>query len=425
MHDSPVSSPDRPPPAPGWTEPEPTSSKSDGEPPEPKARRPRVERFPIGAASQRLRARAYPTATEAEWTDWKWQLRNRLRNEEQLARVFQLSAGERSATVQSREGLPVGITPYYAALMAEDDALEPLRRTHIQVPEEHTWTVGEERDPLHEDESSPVPGLVHRYPDRVLFLVTGHCATYCRYCTRSRMVGNPTEYSFGARRWDAALAYIEAHPEIRDVLLSGGDALTLSDDQLDWLLGRLGQIRHLDFIRIGTKVPVVLPMRVTRALVRVLRRHKPWLSLHFTHPAELTPEVTEAAARLADAGLPLGSQTVLLAGVNDEVETLRTLFHGLLKRRIRPYYLYQCDPIQGSAHFRTPVHCGVEIIQALRGHTTGYAVPTFVVDAPGGGGKIVLAPEVVVGREGDSLLLRGYSGGVFRYPDPGGTLGAT
>jgi lysine 2,3-aminomutase len=233
------------------------------------------------------------------------------------------------------------------------------------------------------------------------------------------------DYSFSTRQWDKALEYIAAHPEIRDVLLSGGDPLTIADEKLDYLLSRLRAIPHVEFIRIGTKVPTVLPMRVTRSLVKVLRKHHPlWMSIHATHPRELTPEVTEAYARLADAGIPLGSQTVLLAGINDTVDTMKTLMHGLLKRRVKPYYLYQCDPISGSAHFRTPVSKGLEIIEGLRGHTTGYAVPHFVIDAPGGGGKIPLLPEYVVGRDGDDLLLRNFEGNTYRYPDPAGTLGA-
>ncbi|MGZ5917467.1 MAG: KamA family radical SAM protein, partial [Methyloceanibacter sp.] len=287
-------------------------------------------------------------------------------------------------------------------------------------------TPGEADDPLGEDGHSVVPGLVHRYPDRVLFLATGFCSTYCRYCTRSRMVGEPDgDYSFSRPQWEQALDYIAEHTEVRDVLLSGGDPLTLSDQRLDYLLGRLRAIKHVEFVRLGTKVPVVLPMRITRALIRVLKKHHPlWMSLHVTHPAELTPEVTEATARLADAGLPLGSQTVLLKDINDEVDTLKTLYHGLLMRRVRPYYLYQCDPITGSSHFRTSVDKGLEIMQGLRGHTTGYAVPTYVIDAPGGGGKIPLLPDYVVGREGDDLILRNFEGKTYRYADPQGTVGA-
>jgi lysine 2,3-aminomutase len=270
-----------------------------------------------------------------------------------------------------------------------------------------------------------VPGLVHRYPDRVLFLTTGTCSTYCRYCTRSRMVGNPGgEYQFSTRQYEKALAYLEAHTEIRDVLLSGGDPLSIGDDKLDWLLTRLRAIKHIEFLRIGTKIPMVLPQRITKSLVAVLKKHHPlWLSMHVTHPRELTPEVTEATARLADAGIPLGSQTVLLKGINDDPAIMKPLMQGLLKRRVKPYYLYQCDPIRGSSHFRTTVEKGLEIISALRGHTTGYASPMFAVDAPGGGGKILIAPDSVVGRDGDDLLLRNFEGGVYRYPDPGGTLG--
>jgi lysine 2,3-aminomutase len=233
------------------------------------------------------------------------------------------------------------------------------------------------------------------------------------------------EYQFSTRQWEQALAYIEAHPEIRDVLLSGGDPLTIADEKLDYLLGRLRQIRHVEFIRLGSKVPTVLPMRITRSLVRMLRKHHPvWMSIHVTHPKELTPEVTEAYTRLADAGIPLGSQTVLLKGINDTVDTMKTMMHGLLMRRVKPYYLYQCDPITGSSHFRTPVEKGIEIIEGLRGHTTGYAVPQYVIDAPNGGGKIPLLPDYIVGRDGDDLLLRNFEGGVYRYPDPGGRTGA-
>ncbi|MEQ8349197.1 MAG: KamA family radical SAM protein [Sneathiellaceae bacterium] len=378
------------------------------------------ERFPAGPERRAFLKRHFPGVTLAEWNDWRWQLRRRVKGLAELQRLFRLSEGELQAVAGRDGGLPVGITPYYASLMAPDDPTEPLRRTHIPVGTEYLRSPGEADDPLGEDHDSAVPGLVHRYPDRVLFLTTGFCATYCRYCTRSRMVGQQGgEYQFSRGQWDQALAYIEAHTEIRDVLLSGGDPLTLSDDRLDYLLGRLRAIRHVEFIRIGSKIPVVLPMRVTRALVRTLRKHHPlWMSIHFTHPSELTPEVTEAMARLADAGIPLGSQTVLLKGINDELPVMKALMHGLLMRRVKPYYLYQCDPITGSSHFRTPVSRGLEIIQGLRGHTTGYAVPTFVIDAPGGGGKIPLLPETVIGRDGDDLILRNFEGKPYRYPDP-------
>jgi lysine 2,3-aminomutase len=278
---------------------------------------------------------------------------------------------------------------------------------------------GEAHDPLAEDAHMPVPGLVHRYPDRVLFLVTSFCATYCRYCTRARMVGQTGEYHFNEAQFSRALEYIAAHPEIRDVLLSGGDPLTMIDERLNQLLTRLRAIPHVEFVRIGTKVPAVLPQRITPSLTRMLRRHHPlWMSIHFMHPTELTPEVAQACSRLADAGIPLGSQTVLTRGVNDDVETMKRLVQGLLRIRVRPYYLYQCDPISGSAHLRTSVQRGLEIVNGLRGYTTGYACPTYVIDAPGGGGKIALWPDNVVGREGDDLLLRNYEGRIFRYPDP-------
>ena len=388
---------------------------------EPSRKRP-PERFPLGPAAREFRRRFFPQASLAEWNDWRWQLRARIKSLAELERVFALSDDERQAVANHKGSLPVGITPYYASLLALDDALEPLRRTHIPVGTEYLTTPGEADDPLGEDHDAAVPGLVHRYPDRVLFLATGFCSTYCRYCTRSRMVGEAGgEYSFSNSQWEKALAYIESKPRIRDVLLSGGDPLTLADDKLDYLLGRLRQIKHVEFVRIGTKVPVVLPMRVTKALARMLKKHHPlWLSLHFTRAEELTPEVSESTARLADAGIPLGSQTVLLKGINDDVEVLKKLYHGLLMRRVRPYYLYQCDPITGSSHFRTSVQKGLEMIEGLRGHTTGYAVPQYVVDAPGGGGKIPLLPDYVVGRDGDDLVLRNFEGNTYRYTDPEG-----
>ena len=386
----------------------------------------RLERFPLGPATRAFRKRFFPEIDLLQWSDWRWQARSRIRSLAELERIFVLSDDERDAVIRHEGALPLGITPYYASLMAREDAAEPLRRTHIPVGTEYLQAPGEADDPLGEDGHSVVPGLVHRYPDRVLFLATGFCSTYCRYCTRSRMVGEPGgDYSFSRPQWEQALDYIAEHTEVRDVLISGGDPLTLSDERLDYLLGRLRAIKHVEFVRLGTKVPVVLPMRITRALIRVLKKHHPlWMSLHFTHPAELTPEVSEATARLADAGIPLGSQTVLLKDINDSVDTLKTLFHGLLRRRVRPYYLYQCDPISGSSHFRTSVDKGLEIMQGLRGHTTGYAVPTYVIDAPGGGGKIPLLPDSVVGREGDDLLLKNFEGKTYRYTDPEGTVGA-
>ncbi len=383
-------------------------------------------RFPVNPETRAFYKKFYPDTSTVEWNDWRWQMRARIRTRDELVRIFSLSTDEFDAVSRHTGSLPVGITPYYASLMDLKDPREPLRRTHIMTGDEYLRAPGEDDDPLGEDHDTKAPGIVHRYPDRVLFLATGTCSTYCRYCTRARVVGNPGgEYQFSTRQWEKALEYLEAHTEVRDVLLSGGDPLTLGDDKLDWLLGRLRAIKHIEFLRIGTKVPVVTPQRITKDLVAILKKHHPlWMSLHFTHPAELTEEVTESTARLADAGIPLGSQTVLMKGINDDMAVMTPLMHGLLKRRVRPYYLYQCDPIRGSAHFRTTVDKGLEIIAGLRGHTTGYATPIFVVDAPGGGGKIQVAPDFVVGRDGDDLLLRNFEGGVYRYPDPGGTLGA-
>jgi len=374
----------------------------------------------ISARSRAFRRRFYPEATNGEWCDWRWQVRHRVQDLAGLERVLRLSDQERNALTRQDHILPVSVTPYYLSLVDPDEPSSPLRRTVVPVDWELVRSAGEDEDPLGEDHQSPVPCLVHRYPDRVLFLVTRFCSTYCRFCTRSRMVGHRAGPVFEPDQWERAIEYIAATPAVRDVLVSGGDPLTLPDEPLDWLLTRLRAIPHVEVVRLGTKVPAVLPQRVTPALVRMLRRHHPlWMSLHFTHPDELTPETALACTRLADAGIPLGSQTVLLAGVNDNVETMKALVHGLMKIRVRPYYLYQCDPIVGSAHFRTPVEKGLEIIAGLRGHTTGYAVPTYVIDAPGGGGKIPLLPDYYQGRENGNVVLRNYEGKQFRYPDPG------
>ncbi len=384
----------------------------------------RVPNLTVSPSSHAFRKRFYPKATVRDWNDWRWQNRNRIRTAEELGRIIQLSGEENDAIRRHSGPLPVGITPYYASLLDEFDANQPLRRTVVPVNGEYLRSPGEADDPLGEDHDSPVPGLVHRYPDRVLFLVTSFCSVYCRYCTRSRMVGSAGERSIRKTDLERAIEYIEATPSIRDVLISGGDPLSLDDERLDWLLARLRRIPHIEFLRIGSKQPVVQPQRITPALARMLRRYHPlWMSIHFTHPAELTPEVAEACARLADNGIPLGSQTVLLKGVNDDVATMRALVQGLLKIRVRPYYLYQCDPISGSAHFRTTVEQGLAIIRGLRGHTTGYAVPTYVIDAPNGGGKIPLLPDYVAGRDGDDLLLVNYENESFRYPDPCGQPG--
>jgi lysine 2,3-aminomutase len=369
--------------------------------------------------SRTFRKRFFPNTTPKEWQDWHWQLRNRIRDVRSLGRMIRLSEDERHAMSGAAGSLPLSITPYYASLIDPWNPKQALRRTVVPTVHEHFRVSSEADDPLHEDEDSPVPGIVHRYPDRVLFLVTGICSTYCRYCTRSRMVGHHGNHCLDTGQWEKCIEYIEAHPEVRDVLLSGGDPLTLADEQLEWLLTRLRRIPHVELIRIGTKAPAVLPQRITPALVKMLKRYHPlWISIHAAHPDELTPEMSQACTRLADAGIPLGSQTVLLSGINDNVDTMKRLMHGLLKARVKPYYLYQCDPIVGSSHFRTQVKKGLEIIEGLRGHTSGYAVPSYVIDAPAGGGKIPLLPEYVVGRDGDDILLRNYQGLQFRYPDP-------
>jgi lysine 2,3-aminomutase len=375
--------------------------------------------FPVSSETEDFRKRFYPESTVEEWSDWRWQWRYRISSRDALSRVFELSADEAAALSELGGSLPIAITPYYASRMSLTDPGEALRRTHIPTTAELVRSPGDLADPLAEDAYEVAPGLVHRYPDRVLFLVTASCSTYCRYCTRSRRVGRPGVETPLRSRWDTAIAYIAEHSEVRDVLVSGGDPLTLEDTQLDYLLSRLRSIDHVEYIRIGSKVPMVLPMRVTENLAATLRKYHPlWMSLHVTHPRELTPETTEATARLADAGIPLGSQTVLLRGVNDTVETIKELMHGLMKRRVRPYYLFQCDPVEGSGHFRTPISKGIEIIEGLRGHTSGYAVPTYAVDGPGGGGKIPLLPEYVVERGGGRIVLRNYEGKRFTYIDP-------
>jgi lysine 2,3-aminomutase len=361
----------------------------------------------------------FPGATLRDWRDWHWQIAHRIVCGEAAARLLNLSEAEARAIALAKSSLPLAVTPAYARLLDPENPDHGLRRAVIPSCWELAHAPGEADDPLGEDGHSPVPGLVHRYPNRVLFLVTDYCSTYCRYCTRSRQMGGGGHVERLRKRWELGLDYIRRTPAVQDVLLSGGDPLTLPDEALEWLLGQLRAIAHVEVVRIGTKVPAVLPMRITPGLTRMLKKYHPlWMSLHFTHPDELTEETRQACARLADAGIPLGSQTVLLAGVNDDPATLGALFQGLLAFRVRPYYLYQCDPISGSAHFRTPAQRGVEMLRALRGRLSGYALPTFVIDAPGGGGKIPLAPDFTLGHSGGDLLLRNYAGGVYRYPDP-------
>ncbi|MBN2193603.1 MAG: KamA family radical SAM protein [Polyangiaceae bacterium] len=375
-------------------------------------------RTPSSPLTRAFRRTHYPDVSDADWNDWRWQIRHRVRHLAELERFLVLAPDERAALTEGASKLPLGITPYYLSLVSATDPGQPLRRTVVPTLAELNRSPEEADDPLGEERHSAVPGLVHRYPDRVLLLVHDYCTTYCRYCTRSRKVGHG-ELSSSREALLPAIEYIRAHREIRDVLLSGGDPLSVADEKLGWILEQLRAIPHLELLRIGTKIPNVLPQRITPGLTRMLRRFHPlWMSIHFTHPDECTPEVQRACGRLADAGIPLGSQTVLLRGVNDDLATMKRLMHELLKMRVRPYYLYQCDPIVGSAHFRTPVSKGLEIIAGLRGHTSGYAVPSYVIDAPGGGGKIPLLPDYLVGRDGPDLILRNYEGNTYRYTDP-------
>jgi len=359
----------------------------------------------------------FPTATDKDWNNWQWQIKNSITTFEQLQQILQLSENEIKPLSGKNVMLPIRITPYYASLMSRSSAEHPIRRTMVPVFDEMLVSQDEAADPLHEGHDSPVPNLVHRYPDRVLFLATGFCSAYCRYCTRSHMVAKD-KCHIGIKAWQPAIDYIKNHTEIRDVLISGGDPLTMAATHIEYLLKSLREIPHVEMIRIGTKVPVVLPQRITRSFVNMLKKYHPlYMSVHFTHPDEITPEVAQACKRLVDAGIPLGSQTVLLKGINDNVETMTKLMHELLKIRVRPYYLYQCDPIPGSAHFRTSVNTGLQIIKGLRGHTSGYAVPHFVIDAPGGGGKIPLLPEYKIGYDSEGIILRNYENKLFHYPD--------
>jgi KamA family protein len=373
--------------------------------------------FPISPNACEFRARFFPGATDADWNNWHWQLQNTVRTAGELDRIVGLTGDEREAVAGASGGLPTAVTPYYASLLSEN----ALRRTMIPTMAELAVSSGEAADPLGEEGQSPVHGLIHRYPDRVLFLATEYCSAYCRYCTRSRLVGKVERTRYCCANWEKAILYIREHPEVRDVIVSGGDPLTLPDEPLEWLLMSLRAIPHVEVIRIGTKTPAVLPMRMTGSLMRILRQCNPlYMSLHFTHPAELTPETAEACARLADAGLPLGSQTVLLKGINDAPSIMRSLMTGLMRLRVRPYYLYQCDPIRGSAHFRTPVETGLAMIKSLRGHVSGYAVPQYVIDTPGGGGKIPLLPQYVVEHDEGVVTMRNYEDKVFTYPDTAG-----
>ncbi|HVT59588.1 MAG TPA: KamA family radical SAM protein [Thermoanaerobaculia bacterium] len=371
---------------------------------------------PLATRREEICAVVNDSYDPAKWGDWRWQMRHRLTRLDQFERLLRLTDAERRGLMLASEKFSVAVTPQFAALIDPLDPSCPIRKQVVPVEGELVVSPGDMTDPCGEDDSSVVEGLVHRYPDRVLFLVLDTCAAYCRYCTRSRLVSQGELEPLG-RRVEAALAYLERHTEVRDVLLSGGDPLLMSDSTLDKLLGRLREIPHVEFLRIGTRIPCFLPQRITPELVAVLRKHRVWLSVHFCHASELVPEVAAAADLLADGGIPLGCQTVLLKGINDSVEALRDLFHGLLKLRIRPYYLYQCDPVLGTGHLRTTVGKGLELMAQLRGHTTGYAVPTYVVDAPGGGGKIPVQAETILGMDDGVWHLRNWAGRTYHYAD--------
>lgn len=352
---------------------------------------------------------------EDYWKNWGWQLRNRITTLQQLESHMTLTEQERKGCRFANQKLALAITPYFFNLIDREDADCPIRKQVIPRGEEMAVAPWESPDPLAEDSHLVVPGLVHRYPDRVLFLVTDRCAAYCRYCTRSRMVSNSQGYDFHPQI-EAAFEYLESNENIRDVLLSGGDPLLLSDNKIDRLLGRLQQIEHIQFIRIGSRIPVFLPQRITPALCQILTRHEPvWMSIHVNHPRECTWELKEACDRLARSGVPLGNQSVLLKGVNDDIETMKDLVHRLLQMRVRPYYLYQLDAITGSSHFKVEIEKGIEIIRGLQGHTSGYAIPQYVIDAPKGGGKIPINPNYVERVSKDEIVLKNFEGKLFRY----------
>lgn len=355
---------------------------------------------------------------DAEWNDWHWQVRNRIQDVTALAQVVTLTPDESEAVSATLGALRMAITPYYASLIDPDDSCCPVRRQAIPTERELVHAPEDMADPLHEDSDSPVPGLTHRYPDRVLFLVTDQCAMYCRHCTRRRFAGQ-NDQPASLAQIDRCIEYVANTPVVRDVVVSGGDPLALSDERLEYIISRLRAIPHVEIIRLGTRTPVVMPMRITDDLCNMLKRYHPiWLNTHFNHPKEITPAAQAACARLADAGIPLGNQSVLLRGVNDCPHIMKQLVHALVKMRVRPYYIYQCDLSQGISHMRTSVARGIEIIESLRGHTSGYAVPTFVVDAPGGGGKIPVMPQYLISMSERKVVLRNFEGVISAYTEP-------
>lgn len=356
--------------------------------------------------------------TEEQWNDWKWQVRNRIDTVEDLKKVANITDEEEEGILKTLKQLRMGITPYYAMLMDENDPTCPVRMQAVPNALETHMSSADMDDPLHEDADSPVEGVTHRYPDRVLFLVTDQCSMYCRHCTRRRFAGQQ-DAAAPMDRIEKGIEYIKNTPEVRDVLLSGGDALLISDERLEAILEKLSAIDHVEVIRIGSRTPVVMPQRITPNLVRILKKYHPvWLNTHFNHPKEITPASTKACQMLADAGVPLGNQSVLLRGINDCVHVMKDLVQQLVKIRVRPYYIYQCDLSTGIEHFRTPVSKGIEIIEGLRGHTSGFCVPTFVVDAPGGGGKIPVMPEYLISQTTNRVVLRNYEGVITTYTEP-------
>jgi lysine 2,3-aminomutase len=360
----------------------------------------------------------FPNISEADWNSWEWQVKNRAETVESLEKYVKLKPEEAEGVRKCLSSLRMAVTPYYLSLINPDDPYDPIRRQAIPTAAELEIAPGDMVDPLHEDTDSPVKGLTHRYPDRALLLITDQCSMYCRHCTRRRFAGH-TDNALPMEQIDKAIEYIAKTPEIRDVLLSGGDALLISDERLESIVSRLRAIPHVEIIRIGSRIPVVMPQRITPGLVNMLKKYHPiWLNTHFNHPNEITKESTEACRLIVDAGIPLGNQSVLLAGVNDCPHVMKKLVQELVRIRVRPYYIYQCDLSRGLEHFRTPVSKGIEIIEALRGHTSGYAVPTFVVDAPGGGGKIPVSPTYLISHGAGKVILRNYEGVFSAYEEP-------
>lgn len=360
----------------------------------------------------------FANVTEEQWNDWHWQMKNRIETEEELKKHISIKPEEKEGIHQCLQSLRMAITPYYLSLIDIDDPYDPVRRQAIPTTNELNRSKDDLVDPLHEDVNSPVTGLTHRYPDRILFLATDSCATYCRHCTRRRFVGH-TDSSFPKEQIDKCVEYVRNHPEVRDVLVSGGDPLVMSDDKLEYVISELRKIKHVEIIRLGTRAPLVMPQRITPKLCEMLKKYQPiWINTHFNHPNEITEESAQACNMLADAGIPLGNQSVLLAGVNDCIHVMKKLVQKLVQLRVRPYYIYQCDLSIGLEHFRTPVSKGIEIIEALRGHTSGFCVPTFVVDAPNGGGKIPVMPDYLISRTPNKTVLRNFEGIISTYPEP-------